>query len=282
MTTNATATELRRCIGSAKFGIEAHEAPADRVPGPAQPEGRPRPDVQAPLEPVHERAAQGGPRPEGGRGRGGRAGARRGADQEAHQAHAQGSRAGRPARRATPDRTAPASRSSGPGRQARGLLAFGRVVGHGRAHRGTWANVGAHGRTLADPRSATGIIRETRPRAHSREARSAGSVRRHMGYPAPVGRRTLRRVARAAQHRGVGDVERRTASGERDDVIDGQVGGWVGGALVARAPVAVLATPGAEHAGAEPLPGPRAVQGVVPAAVGLRGRARCSGYQRGW
>ena len=92
-----------------------------------------------------------------------------------------------------------------------------------------------------------------------------------MGYPAPVGRRTLRRVARAAQHGGVGDVERRTASGERHDVIDGQVGGWVGGALVARAPVAVLATPGAEHAGAEPLPGPRAVQGVVPAAVGLAG-----------
>ena len=67
------------------------------------------------------------------------------------------------------------------------------------------------------------------------------------------------------------DVERRTASGERDDVIDGQVGGRMGGALVARAPVAMLATPGAEHAGAEPLPGPRAVQGVVPAAVGLPG-----------
>lgn len=44
--------------------------------------------------------------------------------------------------------------------------------GHPSAHRGTWANVGAHGRTWAGPRSATGIIRETRPRAHSREARS--------------------------------------------------------------------------------------------------------------
>ena len=99
----------------------------------------------------------------------------------------------------------------------------------------------------------------------------SGAAASPMGYPAPVGRRTLRRVARAAQHRGVGDVERRTASGERHDVIDGQVGGSVGGALVARAPVAVLATPGAEHAGAEPLPGPRAVQGVVPAAVGLAG-----------
>jgi len=31
----------------------------------------------------------------------------------------------------------------------------------------------------------------------------------------------------------------------------------------------MLATPGAEHPGAEPLPGPRAVQGVVPAAVRL-------------
>jgi len=31
-------------------------------------------------------------------------------------------------------------------------------------------------------------------------------------------------------------------------VIDGQVGSWVGFALVARAPVAVLATPGPEHA----------------------------------
>ena len=92
-----------------------------------------------------------------------------------------------------------------------------------------------------------------------------------MGYPTPLGRRTLGRVARAAEHRGVGDVERRTACGERNDVVDGQVGRGVGGALVARAPVAVLATPGTEHAGAEPLPGPRAVQGVVPAAVGLAG-----------
>jgi hypothetical protein len=92
-----------------------------------------------------------------------------------------------------------------------------------------------------------------------------------MGYPAPVGRRTLRRVARAAQHGGVGDVERRTASGERDDVIDGQVRRSVGRTPVARTPVAVLAAPGTKDAGAEPLPGPRAVQGVVPAAVGLAG-----------
>jgi len=80
---------------------------------------------------------------------------------------------------------------------------------------------------------------------------------------------TLGRVAGAAEHRAVADVEWRAACGERGDVVDGQVSGGVGGAPVARAPVAVLATPGAEHAGAEPLPGPRAVQGVVPAAVGL-------------
>jgi hypothetical protein len=57
-------------------------------------------------------------------------------------------------------------------------------------------------------------------------------------------------------------------------VINGQVGSGMGGALVARAPVAVLATPGAEDAGAESLPGPRAVESVVPAAVGLAGMRR--------
>ena len=98
-----------------------------------------------------------------------------------------------------------------------------------------------------------------------------GHARRPMGYPAPVGRRTLARVARPAQHRGVADVERRTASGERDDVIDGQITRGVGRTLVARAPVAMLTTSGAEHAGAESLPGPRAVEVVVPAAVGLSG-----------
>ncbi len=90
-----------------------------------------------------------------------------------------------------------------------------------------------------------------------------------MGYPTPVRRCALRRVARTTEHRAVADVERRTASGERDDVIDGQVGSWMGGTQVARAPVTVLTAPGAEDAGAETLPGPRAVQGVVPAAVGL-------------
>ncbi len=97
----------------------------------------------------------------------------------------------------------------------------------------------------------------------------SGQARRPRVYPAPVGRCALRRVARAAQHRGVADVDRRTASRERDDVVDREVRGSVGGALVARAPVAVLTAPGAKHAGTESLPGPRAVQGVVPAAVGL-------------
>lgn len=94
--------------------------------------------------------------------------------------------------------------------------------------------------------------------------------RPHLGYPAP-GRRTLGRVARSAQHRRVGELVRRTTSRERDDVVNGQVRRWVGGAVVARAPVAVLAAPGPQDSGAEALPGPRAVQGVMPAAVGLPG-----------
>ena len=66
---------------------------------------------------------------------------------------------------------------------------------------------------------------------------SPGAVWRHrprrMGYPTPVGRRTLGRVARATEHRDVRDVERRTACRQRDDVIDRQVGGLVGWATVA-------------------------------------------------
>ena len=92
-----------------------------------------------------------------------------------------------------------------------------------------------------------------------------------MGYPTPVGRRALARVARAAQHCGVGDVNGRTASGERDDVADGQVARAVGGTQVAQVPVAVLTPPDTEDAGAEALPAPGDVQGVVPAAVGLPG-----------
>lgn len=40
MTATATTTELRRCIGSAKFGIEAHEAPPAEFPAqPSQKDG---------------------------------------------------------------------------------------------------------------------------------------------------------------------------------------------------------------------------------------------------
>jgi hypothetical protein len=40
MTTDATTTGLRRCIGSTKFGIEAHEAPPDEFPAqPSQKDG---------------------------------------------------------------------------------------------------------------------------------------------------------------------------------------------------------------------------------------------------
>ncbi len=110
---------------------------------------------------------------------------------------------------------------------------------------------------------------------HSRGAVSAEAWP-HMGYPAPVGRCTLRRVTGAAEHRGVADVERGTASGERHNVVDGQVGSGVGVAHMTRAPVPVLATPGAEHAGAESLPGSGAVEGVVAAAVGLPGVLRAA------
>ena len=96
-------------------------------------------------------------------------------------------------------------------------------------------------------------------------------ARRPMGYPTPVRRRTLGRVARPTEHCAVSGVERGPADGQRDDMVDREIARPVGGALVARAPVPVLTTPSAEHAGAESLPGPRAVQGVVPAAVGLPG-----------
>ena len=40
MATDATTTALRRCIGSAKFGIEAHEAPPEEFPAqPSQKDG---------------------------------------------------------------------------------------------------------------------------------------------------------------------------------------------------------------------------------------------------
>jgi len=78
-------------------------------------------------------------------------------------------------------------------------------------------------------------------------------------------------VAGAAEDGAIADVEGRAVCRERDDMVDGQVGGGVGGTLVARAPVPVLTTPRPKHSRTEALPGPRAVQRVVPAAVGLPG-----------
>ena len=64
-------------------------------------------------------------------------------------------------------------------------------------------------------------------------------------------------------------------------MIDAQVTGRMGVTLVARAPVAVLATPGAQDAGAESLPGPRAVQGRCAGCGWTAERGRCSGYRAG-
>jgi hypothetical protein len=133
------------------------------------------------------------------------------------------------------------------------------------------AVIGARGRPVAlvgERRGRQGLFAKlgrvlTRGGAVFQERRTC------VGGP-PVGvSRTLGRVTRATEHRAVADVERRTASGERDDVINGQVAGGMGVALVARAPAAALATPCSEHSRAETLPGPRAVEGVVPAPVGL-------------
>ena len=143
-----------------------------------------------------------------------------------------------------------------------------RAEGHrrGRGHRleGVSAHASPHWRK--PPKTG-----ETRPRAHSRAARSAHKrVAIWSTPPRPVDAPLVELHDRHSTEL-LRDVERRTACGERHDVVDGQVRGSVGGAQVARAPVAVLATPGAKHAGAEALPCPRAVQGVVPAAVGLPG-----------
>jgi hypothetical protein len=45
----------------------------------------------------------------------------------------------------------------------------------------------------------------------------------------------------------------------------------VGGTLVPRAPVAVLAAPSTQHPGAQTLPGARAIHGLVLTAVRLPG-----------
>ena len=66
MTTKKTTTELRRCTGSARFGIEPHEAPVSRVPEAAQPQGRLGHDVHRALAGLREGPAGGADGCEGG------------------------------------------------------------------------------------------------------------------------------------------------------------------------------------------------------------------------
>lgn len=69
--------DLRRCIGSARFGIEPHEAPVEDFPKqPSQKDGI-GPDVEDALEPIHRRARPRRQGPQGGRHR---EGARTGLD----------------------------------------------------------------------------------------------------------------------------------------------------------------------------------------------------------
>jgi hypothetical protein len=201
-----------------------------------------------------------------------RAGARRGAraDPDTRQARAQGGRAGgrfAGRRRIGPlppaDPRAPGANPGPFSLRSRGWLrswSSRHVSQRGRAR----ANVGGSPICNRDNSGNSAACTQSRGavRAHAR---------RPMGYPTPVHRCTLCRVARPAQHRGVADVERRTTSGQRHDVIDREVAGLMGGSLVAGAPVPMLTTPVAEHAGAEALPSPRAVQRVVAAAVRLSG-----------
>ena len=105
-------TKTRRCIGSARFGIEPHDAPVKRLPQAAQPEGRPRAHVRDALEGVRQgpqRRAQG----EDQRGRAGQGSAarrharvrdrRRGRGGQVGQAAGGRDRQGDDEARATPD-----------------------------------------------------------------------------------------------------------------------------------------------------------------------------------
>jgi hypothetical protein len=161
-------------------------------------------------------------------------------------------------------------RRLGPRAPIWGPSPFRRVVGHAPAHRATWANVGAHGRTWAVPRSEPGIIRETRPRAHSRAARSGRKPLSLWPTPPPsvdapfVELHERHNTAQLPMSNGARPV----AGGTTWSTVR-SLAGARGADNQDTSPV--LATPGAEHAGTQSLPGPRAVQGVVPAAVGLAG-----------
>ena len=59
LTTKKTTTELRRCTGSARFGIEPHEAPVSGFPKQPSPQGWPRRDVHRALAGLREGPARG-------------------------------------------------------------------------------------------------------------------------------------------------------------------------------------------------------------------------------
>ena len=146
-------TDLRKCIGSAKFGIAAHEAPVADFPAqPSQKDGLGRmckPHWNAYTTALRKAAlarkaadgetpakvAPAEPKP----------------DAEAGQARSQGDRARRLVRRATPDRPATPLRTFRPRAPTRGRSPFDRVLDHARGHRATWANVGAQGPSPPDP-----------------------------------------------------------------------------------------------------------------------------------
>src|SRR5450759_5043016 len=112
--------------------------------------------------------------------------------------------------------------------------------------------------------------KQENPAVRTRREGAVFQERRTRVWGPPVGLSgTLRRVAGAAEDGAVADVEGCAACRERHHVIDRKVVGPMGVALVARAPVPVLATPGPEHSRAQALPGARAVQRVVAAAVRL-------------
>ena len=188
MTTDAITTGLRRCIGSAKFGIEAHEAPADEFPAqPSQKDGLGRmckPHWNQYTNALRKaalarKAAEGEaaePEPVAE------------PSQEARQAHAQADHAGGGlAGRRRIDR--PPSQSSGPGRQPGALLrsvASLATVGLIAARGPTWAHTGEP-RRIPDQRPG----RFAKPgRAHTVGRRGQPRAPCPMGYPAPRGRST--------------------------------------------------------------------------------------------
>ena len=186
MTTDATTTALRRCIGSAKFGIEAHEAPPDEFPAqPSQKDGLGRmckPHWNQYTSALRKAALA----RKAAEASADRAGARRGAraDPDAGQARAQDGRAGGrlPGRRriGRPPPADPRAPGANPG------------PFHVRSRHWPWPFfIAPRGPTVAPvgaPRSfaetvPSGIFGETRPRAHDWEARIPGAQNPRVGTP---------------------------------------------------------------------------------------------------